>query len=372
MRRKGLALTGLAMVVAGLVWAAIAWADTADFKIQKPSGKYETVTVDDEDGSTYKTYRYEGLTKEGRSLASVLKEVGIGDQAWTSITIDGLTVRNGEFPNKKPPLFIVRGDDDLTFYRPKTENGPDESRPGIAVMTMRVPIDIEATDNSPEAGQTVTYTATVVGGGEGTYEFTWTPSSGTGGTGPTFKYTYPETTGEVTIDVSAKRGSDNMTVGTSTTAAVDIKAPPPDPSPGSSSSSGSYGSGYTPSSGFDYDFPNSGGSTSDIPDTPETPDPDETPPVEDLGTSVEGELLSATAPLPPSSGGAQPADEAAPDPEEAIEDAEEISGPGALIAAGVVVGLLGLGAGREMETVRPRRLRRPNVSGLRRLLPPWK
>ena len=126
------------------------------------------------------------------------------------------------------------------------------------------------------------------------------------------------------------------------------------------------------SPGYDYDFPDSGGSTSDIPDTPKTPDPDETPPVEDFGTSVEGELLSATAPLPPSSGDAPPADEAAPDPEEAIEEAEEISGPGALIAAGVVVGLLGLGAGREMETVRPRRLRRPNMSGLRRLLPPWK
>ena len=66
MRRKGVALSGLAMIAAGLVWAAIAWADTADFKIQKPSGKYETVTVDDDDGSTYKTYRYEGLTKEGR------------------------------------------------------------------------------------------------------------------------------------------------------------------------------------------------------------------------------------------------------------------------------------------------------------------
>ena len=318
------------MIAAGLVWAAIAWAETADFKIQKPSGKYETVTVDDEDGSTYKTYRYEGLTKEGRSLASVLKEVGIGDQAWTSITIDGLTVRKGEFPNKKPPLFIVRGDDDLTFYRPKTENGPDESRPGIAVMTMRVPIDIDASDNSPEAGQTVTYTASVRGGGEGNYEFTWTPSSGTGGTGPTFKYTYPETTGEVTINVSAKRGSDNMTVGTSTTAAVDIKAPPPENS-GSSGypPSGSYSPGYTsPSSGFDYNFPDSGGSTSEIPDTPKTPDPDETPPLEELGTSVEGELLSATAPLPPSSGDALPADEAAPDPEEAIEEAEEISGPG--------------------------------------------
>ncbi len=162
-----------------------------------------------------------------------------------------------------------------------------------------------------------------------------------------------------------------MTVGTSTTAAVDIEAPPPENTGGGYTSPGGYSSGYTPPSDYDYNFPDSGGATR-TPRTPKTPDPDETPPVEDLGTSVEGELLSATAPLPPSSGDAPPADEAAPDPEEAIEEAEEISGPGALIAAGVVVGLLGLGAGREMETVRPRRLRRPNVSGLRRLLPPWK
>ena len=164
-----------------------------------------------------------------------------------------------------------------------------------------------------------------------------------------------------------------MTVGTSTTAPVDIQAPPPSNS-GSSGFGGTGGTSYpgSTSPGYDYDFPDSGGSTSDIPDTPKTPDPDETPPLEDFGTSVEGELLSATAPLPPSSGDALPADETPPDPEEAIEEAEEISAPGALIAAGVVVGLLGLGAGREMETVRPRRLRRPNLSGLRRLLPPWK
>ena len=144
---------------------------------------------------------------------------------------------------------------------------------------------------------------------------------------------------------------------------------------GSSGFGGTGGITYpgSTSPGYDYDFPDSGGSPSqDIPDTPKTPDPDETPPLEDFGTSVEGELLSTTAPLPPSSGDALPADETPPDPEEAIEEAEEINAPGALIAAGVVVGLLGLGAGREMETVRPRRLRRPDLSGLRRLLPPWK
>ena len=103
-----------------------------------------------------------------------------------------------------------------------------------------------------------------------------------------------------------------------------------------------------------------------------TPDA-ETTPLEDAGVSVSGELLSATTPLPPSSGEAgETPEESAPDPEAAVEEAEEISAPGALIAAGVVVGLLGLGAGREMETVRPRRIRRPDLSGLRRLLPPWK
>ncbi len=246
-----------------------------------------------------------------------------------------------------------------------------EVRTGSLDLFYKVPLVIEASDNSPEAGQKVTYTASVPKGGpQGAYEFTWTPSTGTGGTGPEFKYRYPETSGEVTINVSAKRGSDNMTVGSSTTTAVEIKAPPQDPSPGYTPPSGSYNPGYTPPSDYDYNFPDSGSNT-EIPETPKT-DPDETPELEVPGTSVEGELLSAVAPLPPSSGDALPADETAPDPEEAIEEAEEISAPGALIGAGVVVGLLGLGAGREMENVRPRRLRRPDLSRLRRLSPPWK
>lgn len=377
MRRRGVTLIGLAMVGAGLVWAAIAWADTADFKIQKPSGQYVTVEVD-QDAPTYKTYRYDGLTKDGRSLNSVLDEIGFKDNAWTSVTVDGLTVTNGEFPNKKPPIFIVKGDDDLTFYRPKTADGPAETRSGIAVMTFRTRLDVNASDNSPEAGQTVTYTASVYKGGpQSAFEFKWTPSTGTGGTGPKFKYTYPETTGEVTINVNAKRGSDNMTVGTATTSSVKIEAPPPANNGGSGYTppSSSYNPGYTPPSDYDYNFPDSGGSPTEIPDDPiKTPDPDEVPELEIPGTDVEGELLSATAPLPPSSGDAPAAEEETPpaDPEKAIEEAEEISAPGALIAGGIVVGLLGLGAGREMETTRPRRLRRPDLSRLRRLSPPWK
>ncbi len=215
-------------------------------------------------------------------------------------------------------------------------------------------------------------------GPQNAYEFTWTPSSGSGGTGPKFKYTYPETSGEITINVTAKRGSDKQRVGAATTA-TNIKAPPQENN-GSPSYGGGYGtdygSGYGGYSSPDYgsSFPDSGGTGSDYSDDTKTPDPDEAPPLEETGTSVSGELLSATAPLPPSSGDAAGA-EAEPDvaAEEAARRSEEVSAPGALIAAGVIVGLLGLGAGREMENVRPRRrLRRPNLSGLRRLSPPWK
>ena len=139
-----------------------------------------------------------------------------------------------------------------------------------------------------------------------------------------------------------------MTVGTSTTAAVDIKAPPPE-------NSGSTGYRrherqlqprllHSPSATTTTTTSPTRAArpSQDIPDTPKTPDPDETPPLEDFGTSVEGELLSATAPLPPSSGRRPAAPtRLPPDPEKAIEEAEEISAPGALIAAGVVVGLLG-------------------------------
>ena len=364
------------MIVAGLVWAAIAWGHTADFRVKKPSGTYvHPDVIVDSTSPNYKTFVYDGENKSGRSLYSVLEEAKI--EKWTSVTVEGLTVNAGDFPRSKPPLFIVRGNDELTFYRPKTENRPDDSRSGVGNMTYRVPLEISAEPGgTPKAGDTVTYRAKVLDGGpQNAYEFTWTRSSSTVGTGRKFKYTYPETTeNDVEIGVSAKRESDGVTVAESATAPVDIQAPPPSNS-GSSGFGGTGGTTYPGSTSpdYDYDFPDTGGSPSqDIPDTPKTPDPDETPPVEDFGTSVDGELLSATAPLPSSSGDAAPADETPPDPEEAIEEAEEIHTPGALIAAGVVVGLLGLGAGREMETVRPRRLRRPNLSGLRRLSPPWK
>ncbi|MDQ2676399.1 MAG: PKD domain-containing protein [Actinomycetota bacterium] len=380
MRHRGIALSGLAMIVAGLIWAAVAWAATS-VEITKPSGSSVDIAIREEDYDVDQRYKEgdEYVARQGRSLKSVLERVGIKDREWTSITVEGLTVDNGAFRPKKPPIFFLK-DGDVRFYRPASGSEPFDTRTGTLDLFYRVPLQIEATDNTPKAGQTVTYEASVPGGGsQDAFKFTWTPSTGSSGTGPKFKYTYPESSGEVSINVTAKRESDNMNVGTATAATHEIEYTPPPSNSGSGT--GGLGSGfgssfdYTPSSpDYDYDFPDTGNSSPDMPDAPKLPDSGETPSLEDLGTSVEGELLSATTPLPPSSGdaGAVSPVEETPDPEEAIEEAEQINAPGALIAAGVVVGLIGLGAGREMENVRPRRIRRPGLSGLRRLSPPWK
>ena len=384
MRRRGVALTGLAMIIAGGIWAALAMAASSEVEIKKPSGKEEIVSI--EESHT----RLEDLPirrrEQGGPFACVRPK---GDWRWRprvdehrSRRLDG---SERIIRAEETPIFYIKGsNDEVTFYRPKTENGGAETRSasgGNLDMTYRVPLKVDSSDDSPKAGQTVTYSVSVPGGGpQSAYEFTWTPSSGTGGTGSTFDYTYPETSGEVTINVTAKRGSDNQTVGAAVKSNT-VEAPPEEDTSGTGGTgfgSSGYDSGYDTSydypsaSDYDSNFPDAKIPEDSVPDDVKTPDA-ETTPLEDAGVSVSGELLSATTPLPPSSGEAgETPEESAPDPEAAVEEAEEISAPGALIAAGVVVGLLGLGAGREMETVRPRRIRRPDLSGLRRLLPPWK
>jgi hypothetical protein len=365
------------MVAAGLVWAAVAWGSTT-VQVDGAKGQ-ESVTVKrsnaDIEGVIYNLPNgRKRLT--GYSLRKVLDIAGVNEDGWTRIFIGGVEVRADEvFSGDREPVFaLTDNDQNVEFWRPKKG-----SKPAVRVfrnnldMNYRVPIDITPPVDDPETGETIKFRADAPGP-ESQYEFEWNASSGETGTGPTFEYTFPSSPGRVQINVE---GVNNGNVEAEQTIGTPVKAAPP-------MNSGSSGPGYTPPSSsfdytpppsdFDYNFPDSASPSSPrFPETPKTPDPDEAPPLAEFGTSVEGELLSATAPLPPSSGDAlPPGEEPPPDPEAAIEEAEEINAPGALIAAGVVVGLLGLGAGREMETVRPRRLRRPKLSGLRRLSPPWK
>ncbi len=152
-RQRGIALLGAAMIAAGGIWAALAIAGSTEVEIEKPSGQDETVTID-ESHPDWKTYRYEGENKEGRSLASVLKEIGIGDRAWTSIDVEGLMVQNGSFKRKKPPIFFIKGsNDEVTFYRPETGSSSAETRSATGSeleMSYRVPLDLDASDNTPE------------------------------------------------------------------------------------------------------------------------------------------------------------------------------------------------------------------------------
>ncbi|MDX6587179.1 MAG: hypothetical protein QOI31_1652 [Solirubrobacterales bacterium] len=366
------------MIAAGCIWAAVAWAST-------------TVQVDGLKGTTSKDLTYENSDIKGIrytmpdgakqnvtgwSLQKVLDSVKIREDAWTRIFIGGIEIRRDEyelFSSKREPVFAFdNSQQNVYFIRPKKGDSPAETdRSNNLRMNYRVPIDVSPPVDKPETGETIKFRADAPGP-DSQYQFEWNASSGETGTGSTFEYTFPYSPGRVQINVE---GTKSGQVQAEQTIGTPVKAPPPEnnPTPDYTPPSSSYTPGYTPPSDYDYNFPD--GSVSEIPETktPKTPDPDETPPLEIPGTSVEGELLSATAPLPPSSGDALPPDEQLPpDPEQAIEEAEEISGPGALIAGGIVVGLLGLGAGREMETVRPRRLWRPDLSGLRRLLPPWK
>jgi hypothetical protein len=369
------------MVAAGLVWAAVAWASTT---VRVDGVKSKPVNVADLKTDVDENYKvgseYEHI--EGVSLRKVLGEAGVRWADWTRVFIDSIEVRRdeyGSFSRGLVPVFYISEEgqgDEVIFLRPKKGSHPAErERSGNHDLPMnyRAPVTITPSLDNPETGETIEFEADGPGRDD-QYDFQWSASSGETGEGPTFSYTFPSSPGRVQITVEGTKSGQievEQTIGTP------VKAPPPENTGGSGGFGGTGGLNYDytdPSSDFDYNFPDSASPDSPrLPETPKTPDPDETPPIAEFGTSVEGELLSATAPLPPSSGDAlPPEEEPPPDPEAAIEEAEEINAPGALIAAGVVVGLLGLGAGREMETVRPRRLRRPNARGLRRLSPPWK
>jgi hypothetical protein len=380
MRRRGVALTGLAMIIAGGVWAAVAWASTT-VTVDGLKGQ-ETVEIKAENADV-KNELYNlpnGRTRiTGWSLGKVLSNAGIGEEGWTRIFIGSLEVRRDEiFSGDREPVFAIEKNgtgDDVFFIRPKKGSSPavlDKSN--NLDMNYRVPIEITPPLDKPETGETIKFRANAPGP-ESQYEFEWNASSGETGTGSTFEYTFPSSAGRVQINVE---GTHNGNVEAEQTIGTPVKAPPEEnTNDGSSYNPPSYGPDYSyspPSTDYDSNFPDSGNYDTTIPDTPkDKADPEDAVVPEDPNVSVAGELLSGTAPLPPSSGDALPPDDTTPpDPEQAIEEAEEINAPGALIASGVVVGLLGLGAGREMETVRPRRLRRPDLSGLRRLLPPWK
>ena len=391
MKRRGVALLGLGMIVAGLVWAAVAMAGTT-VNIFGPKGN-QTVDVADIPNNVKDTYNVDGRPQEieGDSLQHVLNKLGIESDEWTQILFDGGDVGNGEkFVDDLSPVFYVNNAGDVVFLVPKKE-GAEAQKYGDPNLrfTLRGRIDIDPDELDVEQGDTETFNATLVDGGpQNDYSFSWSASTGETGSGRTFDYTF-DTAGRVEIKAFAERQGNVVAQGA---IATPVKEPPPENN-GTGGTGGTggigtggtgydsgynYDSGYTPPSDFggDYDSetPNP---EENFPDPPKETPEDTTLPEATSGTSVSGELLAAEAPLEPESGGDASAggEEAseAPEDEVVFEENEEVTAPGALIAAGVVVGIIGLGAGRELEDVRPRRFfRRPNFSGLRRLLPPWK
>ncbi len=163
-----------------------------------------------------------------------------------------------------------------------------------------------------------------------------------------------------------------------TTVFVDRKPDDDDGTGGSSTGSGGVGysdsstssdsTGTTPSyTSPTYDSPSTTPSTPSTSPEATPDDPDQAPPA-DQASEVAGDLLADTTPIPPA--GSTGADAGLPDTPEEAADESELAISGAVVAAGVAAVLLGLGAGWEFERIRPRRrLSRPDLSRLRRLLP---
>lgn len=380
LKRQGVALLGLAMIAAGGIWAAIALAASSEVMVDG-AGRSKSVDVADLGENVNERYRigndYPRI--EGVSLRKVLDQGGVGFGEWTRIFIGSIEVSRDEyddFQGGKPPVFYVNKQDQVVFLRPRKDGEAAVlERAGNRGLRMnyRIPIEIESKPDLGKArgGDTVTFTAEVPGPNSG-YSFRWN-ANGTTGTERKFEYTLPSS-GEVEVNVEGTSGGQTLAEQTISTK---VKEPPEENDGSGSSGFGGTGPSYTPPftpSTPDYspNFPDSTPS----PDTPAPPDPDSAPEIEEeTGTSVTGELLSATSPLPAPSGddGAAAEDESRPPPEEVADEAKQVNAPGALIAGGVIVGLLGLGAGRELENKRPRRLlKRPDFSALRRLSPPWK
>ena len=379
LKRRGIALLGLAMVVAGGIWAAVAMAAN-EIEISTPSGD-RSVNVAEIQQDVHREYNIDGrqVRIDGTSLQRLLSSEGIGPGEWIRIYFDGGVVSNGEkfLKNREPVFYFDKEDEDredVLFLIPKKEGQDAQPFEDAFNFNLRGAIAIDPGEVDPEQGDTQVFDATVIEGGpQNNYDFSWKASTGETGSDKKFELTF-STSGDVEISVFARRAGD---VVAEQTIATKVKAPPEDNDGFGSGTSGSgFSTPYTPPPTFESNFPDSTGSGSSVPDMPAPPDPDEEPEIdEETGVSVTGELLSATTPLPPASGeeGSKPEDEAPPEPQEVADEAKEVSAPGALIAGGIVVGLLGLGAGREVENRRPRHLfKRLDFSALRRLSPPWK
>ncbi len=361
MKRRGVALLGLAMVAAGLIWAAVAMAGTT---IQVDGAKGPTDVVINPDNSDIKGELYnlpDGRKRiTGWSLQKVLNQAHVGADGWTRIFLpDGVVVGRDEvFSGKRLPVFALpQNGDDIYFIRPKKGDQPAEfARANTLSMDYRVPIEITPELDKPDAGETIKFSADAPGP-DSAYKFEW-DANGTTGTGSTFEYTIPSS-GRVVINVEGERNGQTLA---EQTVSTPVKEAPPEDNGGTGGTGGigtgssygsdyNYDSGYTPPSDFGGDYDSSTPNPEqNFPDPPKETPEDTTLPEATSGTSVSGELLAAVAPLEPSSGGdaaaASDAEEATtPEDEVIFEENEEVTAPGALIAAGVVIGIIGLGAG---------------------------
>jgi hypothetical protein len=388
-RRTSAALLLLGLGLGALV--ALAPAATT-VQVTKPNGESRNVDIANipPDVGPDQEYVVRGQTHEvtGVSLETLLRRAGLRPRHWESVQVGPLVLTQRQYENfgdETPPAFF---DDqgDATFIKPDRGGEDGEIiRNSPSVAASRYSVSISPADEEIDAGDSIDFTAAVRGGSAGGLKFRWGGTGLAGKSGRSVTYRFPKK-GRKSVHVTVSR--EGTVVATAGTDVFVDRKPDDDDTDGDDGSSnpgtGGIGIGDTDTStdstdttttpsftppATTYDPPSTTPSTP--PSTPAspgtTPDDSDPAPAPPPLTEVSGELLADTSPLAPApsdsaAAGSETSEETADDPELAIS--------GAVVAAGLAALLLGLGAGWEFERIHPRRLRRrPDLSGLRRLLP---
>jgi hypothetical protein len=393
MAKKLRHILGFAAVLGLGVWVAVAIAATR-VTVYSPDGDRKQVNVADADEDvTDETYMVKSREVQvtGPSLRSLLRRAGVGYGSWRSVEIGSATMTQREYEkygSQTPPAFNV--DDGGTFVIPNRGNQPGREIGGrLTVEAFAVERGVVVNPGSPtvKAGASVTFTPEPFGDISGTLRYVWTLEGQDRKTSRQATYRFPKR-GTYDVDVTVT-GQDSRATGgavvtvdpkkSDETGDDDEDEGDDDSATGGPTDSGGVGSPYTPPA-TDSDYPTP---DSDFPTTPDTPAPT-APTAPDLepgapgfsGVSVAGDLMSATAPAPGAGDDEEPFELPAVGAGTPQFEDPEFTVSGAALLVGSVLGLVGIGAGREFERLDPRRwlkrrrwMKRPKLSALRRLLP---
>lgn len=386
------AATGFAL----LLIAAVAYAATT-VQITKPNGKTTPVDIADQDKQDYEVE--DVGTVQGVSLVDVLKSKNVARKDWTSVTVavgdeSPLTVAKSdydEYPGDQVPVFYDENGQ-VTFAVPETDDDDADRLTSTLVDDMEArafglaEIKVSPASAKIDPGEKVSFTSKLKGdiaGDPDDVKYSWSAQGGSTGKGPDARLSFPEKTGRYSVSVTGTNDGQVVAAGAATVTVGDPDEPPEEGDGGGGTGApaggGFGGGGGIPGSSFP---PSSFGPGSTLPDDfggqgipdnafpgGELPDDfgrgDELPAAP--GVQINGELMSAAAAVAP-----ETPQEASPSASEGVVVEENhFTLPGAVLAAGIVIGLMGLGASREyggFGRLRDLAAKLP-LGRLRRLLP---